>query len=713
MKEEFEIGDYIEDFEIIDKNGGKDNSMFGVVYTVLHESKRRIFALKTLQYLWLGSEEVIGDFKKEALILTGLNHPNIIGTGGVDFIGNRPYLMMEPIIPVEGKISLSDYLGNLSIETILDWSIQFCYGMEYINEQGIIAHCDIKPDNILIQIDQVKISDFGLVELNNKYSLSNGSYKGTFAYMAPEAFENKYNAQTDIYSFGVVMYQMVNEGDLPFYCSSDSEQEWKQIHEAHQVPNFDSELYSLIVKCLEKRPENRYSSFRELRGDLEEIYKEFSSEIYVPNIEKDDVYDYYGRAHSFAKYGYVSEAENLFDKILEFESIPKGILVECGICLIEIGLYDKSLLYLYKALDISDDNDKAKIYFNLGHAYQLNNDLETGIAYYNKSICCDENYLKSYVNRGNCYKDLNMYYEAIKNYDYVLEIKKDCWQANYNKAIALSFLEDLTNMNFYFKQSLNQNRDDDVYKEWGEALRRNNKETEAMLKFYKAARINKEFSLAHYNMIISYLLQGKPDLAVDYYDSECSRFNLDEKNEVAHDFAEFGIYDKSGEICDYVIKSADSDLALSNAYSIKIRLSSSVEEAKIFFDKSLSKYPDNIQAYVCLGKFYLQNDLDAEAVDILKEGLIIDSDNFDILFNMGIAFFKQEKFDLSKKYFLKCKEIDANNDGVYLYLFVNELFFYGDGTGLEEIFDEAKSKNLLDEFDTCESILDSILKDID
>ena len=204
---------------------------------------------------------------------------------GVQIIGERPFLIMEPVLPnQDGRQSLKDYLDvRLSLEQILNWSIQFCYGMEFIRDQGIKAHGDIKPENLLIDYrNQLKVSDFGLLELFD--SVSEDIIKGTFPYMAPETFNGNYNVQTDIYAFGIVLYQLLNNGKLPFNAKNNFLEEWQELHETKSIPSTEPpEFNNIIQKCLNKNPQNRYSSFKELRSHLETIFSKFSdNEIYVP-----------------------------------------------------------------------------------------------------------------------------------------------------------------------------------------------------------------------------------------------------------------------------------------------------------------------------------------------------------------------------------------------------------------------------------------------
>lgn len=143
------------------KEGGMGSISFGIVEFDDVDSVN-FWAMKNIK---LGdiNEENIERFENEAKLWIQLKHPNIVRAFNYKIINEIPRIFMEPIISEDNKITLKDYLNdNLSIKTILDWSIQFCHGMIYANENGIAVHRDIKPENILIKDKILKISDFGI-----------------------------------------------------------------------------------------------------------------------------------------------------------------------------------------------------------------------------------------------------------------------------------------------------------------------------------------------------------------------------------------------------------------------------------------------------------------------------------------------------------------------------------------------------------------------
>lgn len=255
IKEGDRIG---EKFIILEKIGGDESdsnkTSFGVVYIALNIVEDIIVALKTFQDKFINHEDILDDFKIESLECVKLNyHPNVVFSCGVEKIDGRHFLVMEPILTNEdGRRTLKDYFStDLSLEQILDWSIQICHGMEFINNEGIKSYGDIKPENILINyLNKVKISDFGFLEL---FDQKQEQIKGTPAYMAPESFKCINNVKTDIYSFGIVLYQLANDGKLPFSSETNFFEDWEEIHKTHDVPlTYKNEKLNLIIcKCLD------------------------------------------------------------------------------------------------------------------------------------------------------------------------------------------------------------------------------------------------------------------------------------------------------------------------------------------------------------------------------------------------------------------------------------------------------------------------------
>ena len=253
---------------------------------------------------------------------------------------------MEHIAPDdEGLNTLEGYLRRRppDLAQSLRWAIQFCHGMGWAYSKGIKAHRDIKPANIMIGQDKaVKISDFGLagfigiskafsgIKINPQRNISGEAYQtmegsafGTPPYMPPEQFENAAGCdeRSDIYSFGIVLYQMASGGKLPFLPDvsgsgeGDVFHKWYMLHSKASIPRLKSPLFPIIFRCLEKKPINRYFSFKELRRDFETLLKKQTGEVVrLPELKELEAWEWSNKGTSLDRLGKHQEAIACHDR---------------------------------------------------------------------------------------------------------------------------------------------------------------------------------------------------------------------------------------------------------------------------------------------------------------------------------------------------------------------------------------------------------------
>lgn len=264
------------EFEIIEFLG---KGGFAHVYLGRQLSLMRDVAIKILSEEYIHDEELVKHFHHEANLIAKLNHENIIK---IYFSGREEdvhYYVMDLHYN-----NLSKLLKEKTTLSVAEWtniSIDVATALEYASTkfEGFI-HRDIKPGNILIG-DKGKaiLADFGLAK--GDPSSVKTLYAVTAGYMSPEQYYNQnLDKQTDIYSFGVVMYQMIT-GVAP------ADHLVKPVEPPHKiVPGLSKDVENIILKALEKNKEKRYKSAGELLQDLEQIkYKEISKKIY-PSVEK-------------------------------------------------------------------------------------------------------------------------------------------------------------------------------------------------------------------------------------------------------------------------------------------------------------------------------------------------------------------------------------------------------------------------------------------
>ncbi len=262
----------------------------GVVYRAHDERLDRDVALKVLPAGVLANESARKHFRKEALALSKLNHPNIATVHDFNTQEETDFLV-EELIP---GLSLSEVLISepLPEREIIHLGVQLCEGLAAAHEQGII-HRDLKPGNIRVTPDaRLKILDFGLAKVLHTATPGSDTgatasltetqtVSGTFPYMAPEQLRNaKPDARSDIWAVGCVLYEMAT-GQRPFLGYGPNLID-AILHEPPKPPSTASSrvapgLETIILKCLEKNPTLRYASARDIAVDLHRLSTRSSS----------------------------------------------------------------------------------------------------------------------------------------------------------------------------------------------------------------------------------------------------------------------------------------------------------------------------------------------------------------------------------------------------------------------------------------------------
>ncbi len=249
------------------------------VYKAKCRKLNRFVAVKILKDEFKNNEEIVRRFKKEATAIANLSNPNVVNVLDVGTQDDINYIVMEY---VEGK-TLKDIIkekGALPYEVAISIGIKVAKALECAHKSGII-HRDVKPQNILVTEEGVvKVTDFGIAKSMDSSTIAHtNSVMGSAHYFSPEQAKGTYtDYRTDLYSLGIVLYEMVT-GIVPFNGDSPVTVAVKHIQEKAIPPkninqNIPNSLNDLIMKAMEKDPVNRYQTAKEIIGDLEKIKKD-------------------------------------------------------------------------------------------------------------------------------------------------------------------------------------------------------------------------------------------------------------------------------------------------------------------------------------------------------------------------------------------------------------------------------------------------------
>ena len=265
------IGKMLDDrYEILEDIG---EGGMAIVYRALDHRLNRDVAVKIMRDEMAADEEFRRRFCTESHAVAMLSHPNIVAVYDVSHNDNVEYIVMEL---VDG-ITLKQYIerkGVVAWKEVVHFTKQISKALAHAHERGII-HRDIKPQNIMLLRDgTIKVGDFGIAALENEVYENNGEAIGSIHYIAPEQARGECpDARSDIYSLGVMMYEMLT-GGLPFTGNTLGEiavqhMNAKPVPPHEKNPEIPLELERITLKAMSAELSERYQSANELLSDLE------------------------------------------------------------------------------------------------------------------------------------------------------------------------------------------------------------------------------------------------------------------------------------------------------------------------------------------------------------------------------------------------------------------------------------------------------------
>ncbi len=280
------IGEVIGNYRILKKIG---EGGMGAVFLARDLTLERDVAIKIIAPHLARNPNLMARFKIEAIAQAKLNHPNVVTIYSFNQEGDIYYIVME-YIEGESLKKIIKERGPLPLQEALRIFLQVLSAIEFAHKKGII-HRDIKPANVLITKDGVaKIGDFGIAKVAGIEGLTRlGSSLGTPLYSAPEQIlGKKVDTRADIYALGVTLFEMLT-GRPPFVSETGSDYEIQKAHLERKPPKpsslrkeIPSKLDQIVLKCLQKKPENRYSSVSELKEEVKKVLQELQTAAAAP-----------------------------------------------------------------------------------------------------------------------------------------------------------------------------------------------------------------------------------------------------------------------------------------------------------------------------------------------------------------------------------------------------------------------------------------------
>ena len=255
----------------------------GAVYKAWDLKRTTALAVKVLKPQLASNRAFLERFRNEADALARLQHPNIVRTYGMGQDRDLIFIIMDYIDGANLRQEMRKTSRPFPLRRVVEIMRGVCSALNYAHELGYV-HCDVKPSNVILNANGVPLlSDFGIARLTGE-ALAGPERSGTPGYMAPELIRGeKPTRASDIYSLGVLLFEMLTGGQRPFsganarISGSTSERvRWEQLHlsppslrQYHaEIPR---ELELVVSRCLDRAPENRYQNVIQLLGALEAV----------------------------------------------------------------------------------------------------------------------------------------------------------------------------------------------------------------------------------------------------------------------------------------------------------------------------------------------------------------------------------------------------------------------------------------------------------
>lgn len=462
---EWQIGDVIQKrFRVLEIFKGG----MGIIYIVETLKNKEKFAIKTLQSHFILNNIVYEMFAKEAELWVNLEkHPNIVQALMVSQINSKPFIFLEYVDgeSLEGVIKK----GRLPIKQTILYMLHICRAMSYAFNKLSIIHRDLKPSNCLLSSSgELKITDFGLAKILSAVSSvirrDSGylpvteevkkshatAFQGTLPYMAPELFlaTRQATIQTDIYSIGVILYEMLT-GRKPVF--GDNMADFMTQHSNHKITDVRHErseippiLADITMKCLSSDPAKRFANFDVIASILESLYVELYNETPPSQTEKEGTLsfnDWFRRGISLAYLNRHYEAVRSYDEALKIKPATVEVLNAKGDSFFAISFYSEALKCFNRAIAIDPENIEA--YIKKGDSYFKLKKFQDAQTCYNNALELEPDNVDGLIAKGSYLLETGSPSRCLSFFEKALSINPDSEIALLQNAKALIKLDKL------------------------------------------------------------------------------------------------------------------------------------------------------------------------------------------------------------------------------------------------------------------------------
>src|SRR5271156_5224340 len=248
----------------------------GRVYKAYDKDIDRTVAIKVVREGFVGNEDSLKRFKQELDLASKISHKHILRIHDMGSVGETRFISMAYVDGQDLHQIIKDN-PQMTIERVVHFARQLAEALAAAHAEGVV-HRDLKPQNILVdKNDQIYVCDFGLAKSFEEGAIGmtrTGAFLGTPRYMSPEQVEGKpADGRADLYAFGLILYEMV-VGDVPFTGESPLKVMYQRIQEKPKSPNvlrpdLPNWLVKIILRCLERDPNDRYPDAFEILADLQ------------------------------------------------------------------------------------------------------------------------------------------------------------------------------------------------------------------------------------------------------------------------------------------------------------------------------------------------------------------------------------------------------------------------------------------------------------